>query len=766
MKKSLYVLYPLVMLAMAVATFVEKDKGTQYVSDHIYGSWWFIALWALLTAVGVAWIVRQRMKRPSLVLLHMAFVVILLGAAITHFTRWQGYVSLRECGTTNEVVVVDGRHEGSTLRLPFTLRLDTFSVMNHEGTDAAYDYVSALTATDKSGDTHFKISMNETATVHHITILQSSYGGTGLDARTTFLFSYDPWGTVVTYIGYAMLLVAMLLMLCDPKGGFRKLLRSPLLRGASLALLLLLSANQAMASSDQPPTLPKEEAHELGKLLMLYNGRICPMETYAIDFTRKIYGKSSYKGLNAEQVLAGWMLWPDEWCAEPFVKVGGTLASTLMIGSHASVNTFFNDTMGGYILGPYVEECYSKDADKFHRDVAAVDERLQLIMNLRHGSSLKIFPVKKGAARWLAPTDKWPINEQQGYGLFAQHLQMMLRLDAQSGDWDAFNELTGKVRKLQLRDGGASLPSSMQIQAEHLYNKVPFNTILFIVNLTMGFLLLIMNLRRIGRVQPDDVAPKHQQMLKWAPIGIMVLSFLTLTFFSSLRWIIRGTVPMANGFETMLFVAWIVMLLSLFTVHRMRIVLAFGFIMSGFFLLVSHISQMDPQITPIMPVLNSTWLTFHVSVIMFSFAMLSLTFICGITALIIRVKAPSTDPRKEARPAALQTSLHPTENIDGRLALAALSRFFLYPAIAALAIGIFLGAVWAGQSWGQYWSWDPKETWALITMMVYAVPLHTGTVEKLRRPMAYHIYMVLAFLAILMTYFGVNFFLGGLHSYA
>lgn len=754
MKKLLYILYPLVMLAMAVATFVEKDKGTQYVADHIYGSWWFIALWALLTAAGVAWMVRQRMKRPSLVMLHASFVVILLGALVTHFTRWQGYVSLRECGTANEVVVVDGRHEGSTLRLPFTLKLDTFRVMNHEGTDAAYDYVSTLTTTDNNGERHYEISMNQTATVHHITILQSSYGGTGLDARTTFLFSYDPWGTTITYVGYACLLVALLLMLADPKGGFRRLLQSPLLRSASIALLLF-CVSPAMASEHKPSTLPKEEAHELGQLLMLYNGRICPVETYAQDFTRKIYGKSSYKGLNAEQVLSGWLLWPDEWCNEPFVKVGGTLASTLMISRHASVNTFFNDLMGGYILGPYVEESYSKNADKFHRDVAAVDERLQLIMNLRHGSSLKIFPIKKASsAIWLAPADQWPANTEQGYALFAQQLPTMLSLDAQSGDWAAFHELTGKISKLQLRDGGTSLPSSLQISAEHLYNKMPFNTILFIVNLTMGFVLLIVSMRRIGRTTGKSAAPGPKPWLRWAPVGVMVLSWLALTFFSSLRWIIRGTVPMANGFETMLFVAWIVMLLSLICVRRMRIVLAFGFIMSGFFLLVSHISQMDPQITPVMPVLNSRWLTFHVSVIMFSFAMLSLTFICGLTAIFVHLQAKHS--RKTDRSSAASA-------VD---AYTALSRLLLYPAIATLATGIFLGAVWAGQSWGQYWSWDPKETWALITMMVYAVPLHTGSVEKLRRPVAYHVYMVVAFLAILMTYFGVNFFLGGLHSYA
>ena len=215
---------------------------------------------------------------------------------------------------------------------------------------------------------------------------------------------------------------------------------------------------------------------------------------------------------------------------------------------------------------------------------------------------------------------------------------------------------------------------------------------------------------------------------------------------------------MANGFETMLFVAWTVMLVSLLFSRRMPIVLTFGFIMSGFFLLVSHISQMDPQISHVMPVLNSPLLSIHVSVIMFAFALLSITFICGVTTLAAHLKLTL----------AARKGRHDDDTADNRLleAYSVLSRVFLYPAIAALAIGIFVGAIWAERSWGEYWGWDPKETWALITLMIYAIPLHTSTVSALRKPLRYHVFMTLAFLAIIMTYFGVNYFLGGMHSYA
>jgi len=196
---------------------------------------------------------------------------------------------------------------------------------------------------------------------------------------------------------------------------------------------------------------------------------------------------------------------------------------------------------------------------------------------------------------------------------------------------------------------------------------------------------------------------------------------------------------MSNGYETMLTLAWFIMLLALLIYRRFPIVLIFGFLLSGFFLLVSHINQMDPQIGHLMPVLNSPLLSLHVSIIMMSFALLAMTFICGLTALCL--------PKLQEQ-------------------LQLLSQLMLYPALTTLGFGIFIGAIWANISWGTYWSWDPKEVWALITFMVYAVAVHGGSLPFLRQPKAYHTYMTLAFLTILMTYFGVNFFLGGMHSYA
>ena len=170
----------------------------------------------------------------------------------------------------------------------------------------------------------------------------------------------------------------------------------------------------------------------------------------------------------------------------------------------------------------------------------------------------------------------------------------------------------------------------------------------------------------------------------------------------------------------------------------------FGFLLSGFTLLVSYLGQMNPQITHLMPVLSSPLLSAHVSIIMMAYALLAFMMLNGLYALILSTLDREAD----------------------LTSLTVLSRLMLYPAVFLLSAGIFLGAVWANISWGRYWSWDPKEVWALITLMIYAVAFHRQSIPLLRHPKVFHAYLLLAFLAVLMTYFGVNYFLGGMHSYA
>lgn len=749
-KKIILILYVLVLISMAVATIVEKSQGTDYVHVHYYGAWWFILMWAVMAALGIYYIIQRKVKRASTWALHLSFIIILTGALITHLSAKRGMIHLRTGQPTNSYIMASDDGDGmKEEKLPFSLCLQDFEAKMHDGTQAVADYSSKFTVMDGNEKSEGLVSMNNIYSHRSYRFYQSSYDEDG--KGSVLAINADPFGIPVTYTGYALLFLSLIWMLLDPKGGYRKLLASPLLKKGALGIALLLCVGNLQAAETgalDHAVLPKETAEKFGELNILYNDRICPVQTYALDFCKKIYGARSYKGLTAEQVLSGWIFYGDEWAKEPFIKVkSGELKSTLNLLDYCSVSQFFNKDMGGYTIGQYVQEYYNGAQDKFHQQAADIDGKIQLIMDLRQGVSLKVLPytftknvrasknhpfIKAGTTTWFSPTDKLPYAVEKQHALYITNVFSLLYGDVKAGNIDRVNIFFDKMKKYQQISGGNSLPSSTQYKAERINNAFPFATVLFMVNLTLGFIALFYTIYRMTK-------KREVKVLNIALPILLVVSFLALTFGLVLRWIISGNVPMSNGYESMLTVAWFVMLIAIFMQFRIRLVMVFGFLLSGFFLLVSHINQMDPAIGQMMPVLNSPLLSMHVSIIMMSYALLSLTFICGIMGICMRS--------------------HGEE-------LQALSRVFLYPALTCMGFGIFIGAIWANVSWGNYWSWDSKETWALITFMIYAVVVHTQSQPVFRKPLAYHIYITLAFLSIVMTYFGVNYFLTGMHSYA
>lgn len=737
---------------MAAATFVEKFRGTEFVHASVYGSWWFVGLWAVLALLAVAYFVGRRVRRASVVLLHLSFAVILIGALLTHVTSWQGAVRLRVGETVSTYYENVPGGDVVERKLPFELRLESFDVKYHDGTRAEADYVSRFTITDGGATQRAEVSMNNVWKYRSVRFYQSSYDP---DMRGSILaLNSDPWGIPVTYAGYALLFLSLVWLLVDPKGAFRRLFKSDMMRRGVLSVMAVCAMSQAAGAAN---TLPRETADRLGRLNILYNDRVCPLQTFAVDFTKKLCGSARYGDYTPEQVLAGFIFYGDEWSAEPIIRVkNGPLRDALQLPGRCSVNTFFNQVMGGYILGPYLNEYYYGHNDKFHKQVADIDDRLMMVMELRRGTLLRVFPFTSGGkTTWYSPTEN--ITDtlvDEAHRKYMQNVFSLIYGEVLAGSYGNVDKILDKMLKYQQLNGGSSLPSAAQVKAERIYNAIPFATILFMVNLTLGVVLLIIGLIRLIRpVKTDKPDRPDKALLRAVPVvggALLGLSLLALTACIALRWIVGGRVPMANGYETMLLMAWFVMVLALVAARRFRIALPFGFLMSGFFLLVSHINQMDPQITHIMPVLSSPLLSVHVSVIMMSFALLSLTFICGLTAIILRLVRGRN-----------------AVELDGQLdSLALLSRLLLYPALTLLGVGIFVGAIWANVSWGAYWSWDAKEVWGLITLMVYAVAAHAASVPFLRRSMGYHIFMTLAFLTLVMTYFGVNYFLGGMHSYA
>ena len=752
-KKIIFILYILVLVCMAAATIVEKSQGTDYAHAHYYGAWWFILIWAVLAALGAFYIIKRKVKCASTLALHLSFIIILAGALLTHISAKRGMIHLRIGQPTDTYMAQDEEQGMKEEKLPFSLCLKEFEAKMHDGTNAAADYSSKFTVIDGDDKSEGEVSMNNIYSHRSYRLYQSSYDEDG--KGSVLAINADPYGIPVTYTGYALLFISLVWMLFDPKGGYRKLLKSPLLKKGALITALILSMGniqtlhaESATGNLQNAVLPKETAEKFGELHILYNDRICPVQTFALDFCKKIYGARSYQGLTAEQVLSGWVFYGNTWANEPFIKIkSGEMKTAMNLPDYASLNTFFNREMGGYTIGQYVQEYYNGQQDKFHQQAADIDGKIQIIMELREGVSLKVLPytftknvkatkdhpfIKAGTTTWFSPVDKLPQAVEQQHALYIKNVFSLLNGDVKAGNISRVNEFFVKMKKYQEVSSGNSLPTATQYKAERINNAFPFATILFMANLTLGFIALFYTIYRMTK-------KREIKALNIALPILLGVSFLALTFGLALRWIISGNIPMSNGYESMLTVAWFVMLISILMQLRIRIVMVFGFLISGFFLLVSHINQMDPAIGQMMPVLNSPLLSIHVSIIMMSYALLSLTFICGIMGICLRS--------------------HGEE-------LQALSRIFLYPALTTMGFGIFIGAIWANVSWGNYWSWDSKETWALITFMIYAVVVHTLSLPVFRKPLVYHIYITLAFLSIAMTYFGVNYFLTGMHSYA
>lgn len=677
--RAVVVLMTVLVLVLGTATIIEEGRGTAFVSRNIYGTPWFCMLWGAIAFLGCVAMARRRLwRRMPILLLHASLLVILAGALVTRLTSVTGMLHLRPDSPGQNTMLTE---DGGLHRLPFTIALDTFYIEHYPGTDAPSDYVSRVRV-DAQPEEHV-ISMNNILEVQGYRLYQSSYDD---DRLGTWLTVYhDPWGIAVTYTGYVLLGLSMLWVLLSRKEEFRRLLRHPSLRRSMLVLSLmvvpLVGLAQAHGDSRTLPVLKRAQADSLARVQVLYQDRIVPFNTLARDFVTKLYGRASYHGFTAEQVVGGWLLSPDVWKDEPMIKIKSEpLRQMLGIdGSYARLSQLYDGNT--YRLEQIWKDAQSQGANSaLAKSVLEVDEKVGLVLMLTNGTL--IHTVADDPTLHKAPPSR--------------------------------------------------------VSAEILYNRLPVAKILFMLNLTLGFLSFFFMVYRSTAVRPRLVRP--------AGTFFRLMLFLSLAFCLfgyALRWYVGGRVPLGNGYETMLFLSLVILALSALMCRRFPYTLVFGFLLSGFTLLVAYLGQMNPQITVLMPVLSSPLLSVHVSVIMVSYALLSFIMLNGLLALWLMRRRP---------------------DVVGQLTV--LSRLLLYPALFFMAAGIFLGAVWANVSWGSYWSWDPKEVWALITFLIYGAAFHKQGLPLFGNPRFFHAYMVVAFLSILMTYFGVNYLLGGMHSYA
>lgn len=722
----------LMLGVLASATIVEKVSGTSTTREWFYDNIAFVALWAVIASSSLTYIlVRKMWKRFSVFLLHVSLLVILAGAGITWFTAIKGKMQAPQGTAVNVFTTTDGKQH----TLPFTLTLRSFDIQTYPGTPAPMDFVSHVTVNNQGNNVVGTVSMNKVFSYDGYRFYQSGYDSEGRGA--IFTVAHDPWGIAVTYAGYGLLLVGMIAVLLDRRAGFRTLLRHPALKRGAAAIVLLI-AGLGVANA-QPQTLPRDVADAMGDLYILHNDRICPFQTFARQFTAKLYGKPSYKGLTAEQVAAGWIFFYDDWKNEPMIKVkNGNVRHLLGIdGKYASLEDFYRTVSSG-AMQQAIDSLQAIDDQATIRALGEADERYQIANMVAAGTMIKLFPLNhSGHLEWYSHGSlDIPHDIDDGKWLFMRSGMDYLYEMIARQDWNGAHQFITKLKKYQAKECGAMLPSNTAFRAEKLYNSMEWDRPLSMVLATLGIVLFIITCRCVAQ---------SRQLPLWArsgAIAVLVLSLAYLTMALTLRWIISGHVPMSNGFETMQFMAWATVAITLLTARKSMLVLPFGILTAGLALMVASFGESNPQITQLMPVLASPLLSVHVAVIMIAYALLAFLMLGGVMALTLR------------------------NNKEVVERLHVVGQVILYPAVFLLTIGVFIGAIWANVSWGTYWSWDPKEVWALITLIIYALPLHSQSLPMFRKPLFFHSYCIIAFISVLITYFGVNYILGGMHSYA
>ena len=736
LKNLILVVATAIILILITATIVESSKGTAFVRQHIYTSAWFVVLWAALAVVAAVYIVLRKNKSnvcTSVLLVHASFMVILLGA----FTSWtmaeSGTIHLRQNETTSTMK----DEEGKTKELGFEVSLKNFNVVNYPGTDAPMDYVTTLTANTQE----IKVSMNNIGSFDGYRFIQSGYDS---DMQGTTLGVYhDPWGIGITYMGYALLFISLIATMVSKKTRMRHLYRKALsLQGAkawAVTALLAVSSFATSANAQEMVKIDGDIADDFGKICVLYNSRITPINTVATSFVTKLCGKPTWDGLSSNQVFAGWIFDVPYWETVKMIEIKEKKAQELLgiNGKWASFDDFW-DSYNNYKLDAPLKKAYKDGDTKLQKQLRDADEKFNIIRMLYGGEMLKMFPYagKQGHMQWFAPGQplgNLKLDEKEL--VFIKKSMDYLAESIITGDKARAEEIAKKIYSYQHVRGKAVVPTKFRIYTETFYNKTNAQRLPVMLYLTLSLLLAI-----VSTLSLNNGKQKKTRLVSSVLTWVMLLH---TTLLLALRWFVSGHLPMSNGYETMQFMAWATLIVTLVMQKRFLPVKQFGPLLSSFALLVAMITDGNPQITQLMPVLQSPLLSVHVMVIMFSYALFGLTVLIGLQGLIA----------------------HHRKQEEKEQQLAALSQFLLYPAVALIAIGIFIGAIWANVSWGRYWSWDSKETWALITMLIYSVPLHAD-IKWLRNAQHMHIYMLLAFLSVLMTYFGVNYFLSGMHSYA
>ncbi len=692
-----------------------------------------------------------------------------------------------------EVVTVGGldiavKYGSKILELPFSVKLNDFIADKYPGTDKSYSaFASEVTVLDKEqGDFNYRIFMNNILDHRGYRFFQSGFDPD--EKGTKLSVNHDMLGTWTTYIGYFLLYLGLLAILFDKNSRFADLKR--LLekvkdkKAKTLSVLFIALALQGFAqqqhtaddghdhgrpSKTQIDSIlkanitPKDHADKFGHLVIQdVGGRMMPVNTFASEMLRKLSKHDTYEDFDANQVFLSIQESPLLWYNVPIIylkpKKGDSIRSLIGVEKdqkYVALVDFFTPE-GNYKLAPYLEEAYKAQIPNgFQKEFKETDQRVNLLYNTIDGYALRIFPIPDDENnKWISSIEfrRDGYREQIKDSLYGNFINngfsaylMTLNMAKKSGDYTQVNEILESFTKTQNKYGSEVMLSEKKVKTEIAYNKYDIFKKLFSWYLYAATILFVILIVQIFKYNNKTI----NKFVKFKYVIHFLFVLHTLGLIA--RWYISGHAPWSDAYESMIYVAWATMFFGLVFGRKSDLTIASTAFVTSMILMVAHWNWMDPAIANLQPVLDSYWLMIHVAVIVASYGPFTLGMILGVVVLLLMIFANKDNYKR--------LQLHIQE-------LTIINEMALTVGLVMLTIGNFLGGMWANESWGRYWGWDPKETWALISIMIYAFVIHMRLVPGLRGRFGFNLASIIAFSSIMMTYFGVNFYLAGLHSYA
>ncbi|UPZ14609.1 cytochrome c biogenesis protein [Flavobacterium humidisoli] len=680
--------------------------------------------------------------------------------------------------------------------LPFKIRLNDFIAEKYPGTEKSYSsYKSKVTVQDSTETFDADIFMNHVLDYKGFRFFQSSFDP---DEKGTVLsVNHDFWGTNITYFGYFLLYIGLMAIMFTKHSRFgdlkRKLEAVKKKKEKLITILVLMLSLSSFAqqsphvhshdhdhvhSADPndhanhvtaPPSkkqldsllniykAPEAHAAKFGRLIIQdAGGRMKPINTFSSELLRKVSHDDKYNGMNSDQVFLSMTQYAQVWIQIPliYIKSGNdSIRKIIGIDSKDKYAPFvkFFDEQGNYKLSPYLDAAYkAANPNQFEKDFVETDKKVNLMESALSGSILRIFPIPNDPNhKWVSYLER---NNNGFKGMDSTYVNQILPLyfsalnnGSIAKNFDAADNLVESINGFQKKFGGKVRPSEEKIDAEIAYNKYDVFQKLpywYVTVASFMFIFIIVNIFFEKKWLRITINGFH------VLVGLL---FAIHTLGLIARWYISGHAPWSNAYESIVYVAWSTMFFGLAFDRKSKLTVASSAFVTAMILMAAYMNWIDPEIANLQPVLNSYWLMIHVAVIVGSYGPTALGFILGFVALLLIF---FTTEKNKAK---MELNLKEITYIN---------EMALTIGLIMLTIGNFLGGQWANESWGRYWGWDPKETWALISIMIYAFVIHARFVPALRGKWFFNLMSMYAFVSILFTYYGVNFHLVGLHSYA